>query len=89
MLPQPLHRVEYLQSQSLKWKKLGYPQSQMIPLPLKKQSPVNLKSPLNHYTHSLSLEDSTGSSQLAVVGSMAGLLLLLIAIVGGTLFFIL
>ena len=41
-----------------------------------------LVSNLNHYIYSLSLEEDTGSNQLAVLGSMVGLFLLLVAIVG-------
>ena len=37
---------------------------------------------LNHSIYSLSLEEGTGSNELAVVGSMVGLFLLLVAIVG-------
>ena len=37
---------------------------------------------LNHCIYSLSLEEGTGSNQLAVLGLMVGLFLLLMAIVG-------
>ena len=36
----------------------------------------------NHCIYSLSIEEGTGSNQLAVVGSVVGLFLLLMAIVG-------
>ena len=38
---------------------------------------------------SISLEEGTGSNQLAVIGSMIGLFLLLVAIVGVALLFVL
>ena len=56
---------------------------------MKKQSPVNLVSFELLYSLSISLEEGTGSNQLAVVGSMVGLLLLLMAIVGVALLFVL
>ena len=41
------------------------------------------------YSLSISLEEGTGSNQLAVIGSMVGLLLLLVVIVGVALLFVL
>ena len=54
----------------------------MLPLFMEDQCPVMLVPDLNHYLYSLSLEEGTGSNQLAVLGSMVGLFLLLVAIVG-------
>ena len=59
----------------------------MIPLLLKEQSPVSFKCHLNRSIHSLSVEK--GSNQIAIIGSMVGLLLLLMVIVGVALLFIL
>ena len=61
----------------------------MIPLLMKEQSPVSFKSHLNHSIHSLFVEKGTGSNQIAIIGPVVGLLLLLMAINGVALLFIL
>ena len=60
----------------------------MIPLLMKEQSPVSFKCHLNRPIHSFFVEKGTGSNQIFVVGSMVGLLLLLMIIVGVVLLFI-
>ena len=54
----------------------------MIPLLMKEQSPVGFKCHLNCSVHSLSVEKGTGNNQIAIIGPVVGLLLLLMVIVG-------
>ena len=78
--------MDCLQLQSPTRKEMDYPQSQMVPLLMKEQRLV-CKSFIpfeSVYSLSISIEEGAGSNQLAIFGSMVGLLLLLAVIIGAS-----